>query len=71
MRYKKYEPISKQTRTEFKVWLVRNNLTQSDFARLCGVKRQYISQIVNGKVRITDSIIKMFKKNGFPLRHSK
>lgn len=70
MKYKKYEPISKQVSREFKIWLVRNNLNQSSFATLCGCKRQYISQIVTGRVRITDKIIEMFKKNGFPLRHS-
>lgn len=68
MKYKKYETISKVARREFKVWLARNNISQNKFALQCGYSKQYLSQIISGKCRLTEKIVKTIRSQGCPLR---
>lgn len=59
--------ISEQARYRFKLWLFNNNLSISKFAKKCGVSHQYINAIINGKIKITDTVIATFKKGGYEL----
>lgn len=60
--------LSKQDITRFKVWLARNNTTQAEFARRCGVSRQYLCQILKGKRHVTKKVAEMFKNSGYTIR---
>lgn len=71
MKYKIYEKISKMAREEFKIWLAKNNITQSQFAAQCGYSRQYLSQIITGKCRLTEKIVRTIRSQGCPLRAGK
>jgi len=52
---------------DFRVWLTRNNLNMSKFAKLCGVSRQYIKQILDGKFRVTHSVKETFARGGYSI----
>ena len=60
----KVTPVAKR---RFKIWLLDNELTVPKFAKRCGVSRQYIEAIVNGKVSVTSTVIELFKKGGYDL----
>lgn len=63
---KKY--ITNSTIKRFKVWLVKNNLSQSQFAKDCGVSRQYINRLLKKEFYITPKIIQMFSDRGFQIK---
>lgn len=52
-------------RKRFKRWLVDNDLSITRFAKACGVSRQYISAVIDGKVHVTPTVIETFKKGGY------
>lgn len=60
-----YKQIGKTMPTtikkRFKVWLIKNNINQSQFALKCGFSRQYISAILNQKLYLTPKIVKTFE----------
>ena len=45
------------TRTEIKRWFAELGWTNADAARALGVSRAYVSQIVNGQMRVSDSVL--------------
>lgn len=51
----------------FKIWLVKNNLSMSQFAKNCGVSKQYISSVICGRNYITKKCREIFKKGGYEL----
>ena len=57
----------KELRT-FKIWLLDNNLSINQFAKKCGVARQYISDIVHGKYTVTPKVIETFKRGGYEIK---
>ncbi len=59
--------ITEPAKKRFKRWLVDNDLTIASFSRKCGVSRQYISSVLNGKVHITPTVIATFKSGGYDL----
>jgi len=70
-----YKQIGKkmplQVIREFKVWLVRNNLTLTQFALKCGVSKQYISSLTKQRFYLTPKIIEMFDNQGFHINIKK
>ena len=62
----KYSLTSNATK-RFKRWLLDNDLNIAKFSQKCGVSRQYISAVVNGKIHVTSSVIDTFKKGGYEL----
>jgi transcriptional regulator with XRE-family HTH domain len=38
-------------------------MNQTDLAKMLGVSKQYVSDFLNGKVRIPDKVIKLVKDN--------
>lgn len=59
--------FEKQDRKEFKKWLVDNDLTQQDFAKICGVSVSFINSLIFGKRPITQHTIKVFGDNGYKI----
>ena len=59
--------FEKQDRKEFKKWLVDNDLTQQDFAKICGVSVSFINSLIHGKRPITQHTIKVFGDNGYKI----
>ena len=57
--------ITEEARTRFKKWLIDQNLTVNKFAKGCGCSRQYIERVLQGKAKITSSVIEHFKKGGY------
>lgn len=62
---KEYFVFEKEDRKAFKDFLKENNMTIEDFAKKCGISRQFLSGIINGHQRITQKIVDMFAKEGF------
>ena len=60
-----------QDRTNFKVFLVKNNLSVKDFAKRCGVTHQYIYKVINGKCNVTPHIITTFEVGGYSINKGK
>ena len=59
--------MTKNAVLRFKMWLVKNNMSASDFARKCGVSRQYISSVICGRNYITKKCREIFQKGGYDL----
>lgn len=59
--------ITEDARLTFKKWLLENNLTVNKFAKGCDCSRQYIERVLNGKAKITSSVLTHFKKGGYEL----
>ena len=52
---------------KFKEWLFANQLTQQQFADICGISLTYLNLIINGKRAITDKIKQTFEKGDYSL----
>jgi predicted XRE-type DNA-binding protein len=48
---------------DIKIWLVKKDMNQTDLAKMLGVSKQYVSDFLNGKVRIPVKVIKLVKDN--------
>ena len=59
--------ITEKQALKFRCWLLKNELSVAEFAKLCGVSRQYISQAINGTYTVTPQLIETFKKGGYNL----
>ena len=59
--------ITEEARLTFKRWLLDNKLTVNKFSKGCGCSRQYIERVLQGKAKITDSVLAHFKKGGYEL----
>ena len=57
--------MNKEERRAFKIFLAVHDLTLSEFAKRCGVSKQYISSVVTGKAPITQSVRDTFIKGGY------
>ena len=57
--------ITEEARINFKKWLLEKHLTVNKFAKGCGCSRQYIERVLQGKAKITDSVLVHFRKGGY------
>ena len=57
--------ITKEAKRNFRIWLIDKNLTVNKFAKNCGVSRQYIESVLNGKIKITSTVLAHFRKGGY------
>lgn len=56
-----------KAKRRFKIWLMDNELSITQFAAKCGVSRQYISSVIDGKIHVTPTVIATFKKGGYEI----
>lgn len=56
--------ITPKQNQKFKIWLVKNELSINGFAKKIGVSHQYISNILNGKAKFTESVKAKFEQAG-------
>lgn len=61
--------IENEQRIKFKIWLTINNLSLNQFSKNCGCSRQYLSQVLSGKKKVTQIAIEHFKKGGYDLNN--
>lgn len=66
MKSKGYK-ITERGRIRFKKWLIDKNISMSSFALKIGVSKQYVSNIITGKIHITSKIRELFKKGGYTI----
>lgn len=59
--------MTKSGRNRFKKWLIDTEQTQLQFATKCGISKQYLYAIINGKRHITQRVREQFKKGGYDL----
>lgn len=59
--------VTKAARERFYIWLTKNHLSLSKFAKQCGCSRQYLTKALNGEIKCTDTVIAKFKKGGYNL----
>lgn len=57
--------ITDEARKKFRIWLVENDLTFTEFAKRCGASRQNLDLVVKGKRKITPTMKEWFKKGGY------
>ena len=57
--------MTKSAVIRFKKWLVGKNMSMSEFARICGVSKQYISSVCCGKNYITPKCREIFARGGY------
>lgn len=51
----------------FKRWLFEKNLSLNKFAEQAGCSRQYLTRAIDGKIKITKTVIDWFHKGGYEL----
>ena len=59
--------ITETARKRFKRWLFNNDLSFNQFAKRCGVSRQYLERAIKGGRPITPSVREYIKKGGYEL----
>lgn len=52
---------------DFKVFLLKNDLTIRDFATKCGISPSYLNALLNGKRALTEELVKVFSENGYKI----
>lgn len=57
--------ITEEAAKHFKMWLIEKGLTVNKFSKGCGCSRQYIERVLQGKAKITSSVLEHFKKGGY------
>lgn len=65
MREKHY--FTKEMKKDFQMWLLEQDLTQKEFACLCGVSVSYINNTICGQRNISESIKEIFRKGGYEI----
>lgn len=68
IKYESTYKMTEKSKQAFKIWLVKNGLSMNAFAKNCGVSHSYISDVVNGKIKVTPTVIETFKKGGYELK---
>lgn len=59
--------ITESARKRFKRWLFNNEMSFNQFAKKCGVSRQYLDKAIKGQMPITDTVIEHFARGGYEL----
>lgn len=59
--------ITDKARERFRKYLFDERISFSEFARRCGVCRQYLDRVYKGKVPVTARVREHFKKGGYDL----
>lgn len=62
-----YYIMTKSGQKRFKHWLIEQEISQVEFAKRCGISKQYLYGIVTGKSHITQKVREQFKKGGYDL----
>ena len=63
LRIQDPEAVSKSV-SDLKRFLAKNNLNQSDFAKLAGVSRQYVSMIMKGHRPPSQKLLDIIESTG-------
>lgn len=67
MNEKPHHKITPAAKLRFKTWLLKNNLSLSQFAKTVGCSRQYLGKVLDGERNITDTVREKFRKGGYEL----
>lgn len=67
MNEKPHHKITSAARERFFIWLLKNNLSLTQFAKKAGCSRQYLTRALNGETNITSTVREWFKKGGYDL----
>lgn len=64
---KPHYKITSAAKKRFMLWLFKNDMTLTDFAKKAGCSRQYLTRALNGEITITSTVLEWFKKGGYEL----
>ena len=59
--------LTENAKKEFQYWLICHDLTINKYAKLIGWNHQYLYDLLNGKLPLTESAYKKIEKGGYSL----
>lgn len=62
---KRFYYFDEKDKMDFQIFIIKNNITRTDFAKMCNISLTLLTLLFNGKRSITKDVAKMFTEHGF------